>query len=368
MGAVATIVGATLPVVVRRFDWPYAIAGYLLAGNAAGYFISSILSGWAVSRVGIRPLLFGGLVLQGVGIAFFGWGPQWLLNLVLLSLVGVGQGMLEVSANCTVIQLDSSGRSRLMNLMHSAFTIGAVLAPLVVGYVLKNTLNWRLVYIAGGLVSGALACLVLCFQFPLISQASGAARRGGIFRDRFLILCWSSILLYVGIEMGMSSWIGEYFVVSTEGTVARASMVVALFWAGILVGRLTFGLRYHGTRHRLVLVVSSLTSAFGLIGMLFFDQGWIFFFSVILSGLGQSVFYPTVMVVVGEEYQADRGLAIGVVAAGGGIGALIFPLIIGYLADSVGLRAGFQFFATMSLVLFLLSVFIGMSATQRKRA
>ncbi len=365
MGAVATILGATLPVVVRQFDWPYSVAGYLLAGNAAGYFLSSILSGWGIPRVGIRPLLCLGLLIQCGGVAAFGWSSQWWLNLILLSLVGVGQGMLEVSANCTVIQLDGSGRSRLMNLMHSAFTIGAVLAPLLVGIVLENTIGWRKIYVAGGIASGALACLTLCFQFPEINQPTKVASGVGIFKDRFLVLCWSSILLYVGIEMGVSSWIGEYYVVFASGSAAAASMVVALFWGGILFGRLTFGLQYHGTSHRRVLVVSSGISALGLIGVSVYDQGGLFYSSVLLSGLGQSVFYPTVMVVVGEAYRHNRGLAIGVVASGGGIGAFFFPLIVGSLADREGLRVGFYFFGAMSLTLLLLSVFMAVFARPR---
>ena len=44
MGGVATLIGASLPSIVREMDWSYRVAGILLAGNAGAYFVSTLIS------------------------------------------------------------------------------------------------------------------------------------------------------------------------------------------------------------------------------------------------------------------------------------------------------------------------------------
>ena len=122
MGGVATLIGASLPSIVREMDWSYRVAGILLAGNAGAYFVSTLISGWFLGRWGARQLMVLGLLQQGVGIFLFGWTSQWTVAVGLLVWVGFGQGMLEVSANGSVILMDTSGSGRLMNLLHAGFT------------------------------------------------------------------------------------------------------------------------------------------------------------------------------------------------------------------------------------------------------
>ena len=351
MGAVATVVGATLPVVVREFHWSYSTAGLLLAGNAAGYFCSTIVSGFVLPRFGVGRMLILGLCFQAVGVLLFGADSRWIVNLAILTLVGFGQGMLEVGANCTVIQLETRGQSRMMNLMHSAFTIGAVIAPLLTGLILDQSLHWRLIYFLLAGASALLACGMLWCRFPEIKLKAETGSRLHAFRDRFLICCTVGILLYVGVEMGVSSWIGEYYIVVIGGGIVSASLLVSVFWGGILLGRLGMGLCYLGQQHCRVLLVFSGVTVLGFVGLLLAQSSSHVFGSVFITGMGLSVLYPMIMVLVGERYPEDHGLSVGMVASGGGIGAFCFPLVMGWLADTTDLRVGFSFFALMSVIM-----------------
>jgi fucose permease len=351
MGAVATVIGATLPVVVREFSWTYSTAGILLAGNAAGYFCSTLVSGLVLPRFGVGRMLILGLCFQAAGVLFFGADSRWIVNLAILIFVGVGQGMLEIGANCTVIQLETKGQSRLMNIMHSAFTIGAVVAPLLTGLILGQSLHWRLIYLLLAGASALLACGMLWCHFPEIKLKTETRSRLHAFRDRFLICCTAGILLYVGIEMGVSSWIGEYYVVVIGGGIVSASFLVSVFWGGILLGRLGMGLCYLGQQHSRVLLLFSGLTLLGFVGLLLAQSSSHVFASVFLTGIGLSVLYPVIMVLVGERFSKDHGLSVGIVASGGGIGAFCFPLVMGWLADTADLRVGFSFFAFMSFIM-----------------
>ena len=365
MGAVATVIGATLPVVVREFDWSYSTAGFLLAGNAAGYFCSTLVSGLALPRFGVGRMLIFGLCFQAAGVLSFGADSRWIVNFAILTFLGIGQGMLEVGANCSVIQLETRGQSRMMNLMHSAFTVGAVGAPLLTGLILGQSLHWRLIYLLLAGASALLAFGMLWCRFPEIKLRAEIGSRFHAFKDRFLICCTAGILLYVGVEMGVSSWIGEYYVAVIGGGIVSASLLVSVFWGGILLGRVGMGLCYLGQQHCRVLILFSGLTVLGFIGLLLSQSIIHVFGSVFITGVGLSVIYPMIMVLVGERYSEDHGLSVGMVASGGGIGAFAFPLVMGWLADTTDLQVGFSFFALMSFIMLGVVLAIGKSLTTK---
>jgi fucose permease len=53
-GGIATTVGATLPLVIREFGWNYLVAGWIFAGSAAGFFISTFITGMLLPSWGAR--------------------------------------------------------------------------------------------------------------------------------------------------------------------------------------------------------------------------------------------------------------------------------------------------------------------------
>tara|TARA_A100001037_G_C15067925_1_gene597976 strand:- start:21 stop:1121 length:1101 start_codon:yes stop_codon:yes gene_type:complete len=357
MGGVATLIGASLPSIVREMDWSYRVAGILLAGNAGAYFVSTLISGWFLGRWGARQLMVLGLLQQGVGIFLFGWTSQWTVAVGLLVWVGFGQGMLEVSANGSVILMDTSGSGRLMNLLHAGFTGGGVLVPALTALLLGHALSWRLAFLSCGvasIVAGAFACRCVFPRMPTQQEAGSIVD----LRQDSLIGAFSfAILLYVGIEMGVSSWIGELYVMRFGGDLAAAPWMVSVFWVGILLGRIGMGMGYRGTRHFGMLVLFSTVSLVGGIGTLVASRPTTLAMAVFLMGVGLSVLYPIVMVIVGQRYPRDHGSRIGLVAAGGGLGALVFPLIMGEIAEGTSVLGGFCFFVSMTGV--MLVTFMG---------
>jgi MFS family permease len=72
-----------------------------------------------------------------------------------------------------------------------------------------------------------------------------------------------------------------------------------------------------------------------------------------LTGFGYSGIYPLVMNIVGSRYKT--GAAVGFISTGGGVGSLVFPFALAFLADRIGLRGAFFFCLFLNGVLFVLS-------------
>jgi fucose permease len=357
-GILFTIIGAALPQIIRTFHWSYTLTGVVLAASAIGYFLSTFLCGFLVQRFSPRTVLVTGLLLIAVCMLFFmRWRSPWL-NLVLNLMIGLGQGTIEVVTNLEVIHMERKGQSRLMNLMHAAFSVGAIVGPAAVGILMSLGIRGTVVFLAA---AGPIALMALLFgtaRFPRLAQEDEHGQRHGLrlLRSPVLLLLTLFLLLYVGAELGVSTWVSEYFVKVLATTTSTGAFSVSLFWLGIFAGRLGVSVLYRGTRQEYLVLGLSLLSAVALGFVLVVSSTAAVAVGVFLTGLGLSALYPLVMTIVGRYFKS--GFAVGTVATGGGLGSFTFPFLMAVVAESIGLRGGFWFYLGLTLVLVVLSLAI----------
>lgn len=367
-GMSMTIIGATLPRILEDFKWSYVGAGAVIAAGAIGYFFATFLAGFLVARIGIRSTIFLGLFLMVAGLVFFAKTPSIPLNLMLNMTIGIGQGFLELTINYATLRMDKSGSGRAMNLMHGAFAVGAVAGPFVVGILLGADLPWSLVYwgIAGMFV--LIAAVVPLLPFSLLEKDTSdlkERKKVSLLKHSAYWLGFACLLLYVGVELGISNWIAEYFVTVFALAPAQGSFMVSLFWAGLLTGRIGIPILYKGNRSDLLLIFASILMACSVISLSiigFLGRGSILIIIastfVVLAGLGCSIIYPVIVTIIGAAFPNAQSEAIGFSAMGGGIGAFVFPFIMSNVASAFGIRFGFATYAFFSITAVLSCVML----------
>lgn len=358
-GAVVTVVGATLPTIIRTLDWTYLTAGVVIAANSFAYFVTTFFAGLMAHRIGLRRMIVAGLFLQALGIGFFGVYQGMAYNLGAFMLVGIGQGAIEIVTNYSVIQMEPAGQSRLMNLMHSAFTVGAIIAPFITGALIGMDVEWRSLFLSLAVVSlalmGVLAGPFVRFQEPHSEGRPRSSTGAGLHKHPLLFLLVLIMFLYVGAEIGISSWISERFIKAFAMTPSEGAYMVSIFWLGVFLGRLLTSVAYKGNRQGRVLLIFSVASSIFLTAALAtehlqFSAGLFF-----VVGIGFSTIYPTVMTIAGNQCRTARGAAIGAVSTGGGVGMCVFPLTMAGIANFTNIETGFWFYLMLTLAMTLLS-------------
>ena len=355
-GISLTLLGATLPKIIRFFNWSYIEAGIVLSAGALGYFSSSLLSGFLLKKVSMKKIFCIGLLLESAAFFLFARLPFPWFNFLMHLLIGIGQGCTEVVTNYSVISMDRNNESRLMNFMHASFCVGAIAGPFIIGSLLLLVGDWRIIYPSTGIMG--LLILTLFFKIPMSAPGEHGIKQekknSGISSPFFLFILSVMLFLYVGIEIGFSDWISEYFVKRYEITISRAAFSVSLYWTGILTGRLLLSFGYRGNRQEIVLSAILSVSAAALLLIFLFDKKIPVFVFTFFTGLGFSGVYPMIMFLVGRHF--GSGSAVGIAATGGGMGSFFFPFIMGYLAEISDLRISFFFLFLVNVVLVLVSV------------
>ena len=376
-GMSMTIIGAALPKILTSFGWSYFVAGLVLAANAIAYFSFTFVGGFAIRYMGPRRTIVIGLGIAAVGLAFFGSTPSPLINILLGALIGVGQGFVEITVNWTTLRLDTAKSGRPMNLMHGAFAVGAILGPLVLAALLHAELDWVAVYHLMAAIFLALSVLFLLLPMHLPPDAANA--EAGEIAQRFkthpaYFLSFLALFLYVGVELGVSNWVAQYFVAVFDYPATESALLVSLFWVGLLAGRFGVPLLGHGLRQDKLLIGFSMlaTITIAVLSLLGFVASgpsvqYIAMAMVLLSGLGCSIFYPAVITLLGNCFPQAQSQAIGFAATGGGVGAFVFPFLMSALADGWGIRIGFATYAVFGVAMTLAAIGLARAATGSKR-
>ncbi|MEC8646562.1 MAG: MFS transporter [Candidatus Latescibacterota bacterium] len=353
-GAVVILVGAAVPEILRTYSWRYVEMGAILAGGSIGYFVSTFVCGILLRRWGPKRVIVYGLVLQAAGLAAFGQMPSLAINAIALLLIGLGQGGSEVVTNFSIVRIEHSGRSNLMNFIHAAFTTGAIVGPLGIGQLIERGYPWQVAFLALAFLSLLMALAFTLLSFETVS-ADPAKRENSplsyLMSQPLMLLLTTLILLYVGVEIGTSNWIAEYFVQSLGVSAASGAYTVSLFWMGLLAGRLSVAIFYRRDDQAVLLVtaciLSALSLSLGLWGDSFIWKAACFF----STGMGFSIVYPVVVVLAGRFFPNQQEMAIAVISTGGGVGSFAFPFAMSSLADSWGIGRAFWFYAFIALAM-----------------
>jgi fucose permease len=374
-GTSMTIIGATLPKILVNFHWNYLAAGIVLGAGAVAYFLSTFVAGYLVKHWAAKPTILLGLALVVAGLTFFAATPDPFANTLLSALIGLGQGGVEVGVNWSTLRIDTRNTGRPMNLMHGAFAVGAILGPLAVSLLMQSGLDWTAVYRGMAVIFVLLAVQMAFATLPPVEQKATEHDETPerLSANPAYWLSFFALLLYVGVELGISNWVAEYFVAVFAYSPDASAMLVSLFWMGLLAGRFGVPLLYKGSHPDALLVgLSALaTVSIALLMLLGYathnaitndiGKGLVF-----LAGLGCSIYYPTVMTLLGKCFPHAQSQAIGFAATGGGIGSFIFPFLMSSVAQNWGIRAGFATYGVFAAAMTVVGVWLALIANKGK--
>jgi fucose permease len=252
--------------------------------------------------------------------------------------------------------------------LHGAFAVGAIVGPFAVGLLLQSGLDWAVVYRGMAVIFVALAAMTGLAALPPVQAkaADPGERRERLSAHPAYWLSFFALFLYLGVELGVSNWVAEYFVVVFAYSPEASAMLVSLFWLGVLVGRFGVPLLYKGARPDAALIgLSALaTASIALLLLLGYapasalaadvGRGLLF-----LAGLGCSIYYPTVMTLVGGCFPQAQSQAVG-------FASFVFPFLMSSIAQNWGIRAGFATYGVFAAGMTLVAAWLAVVANRGK--
>jgi FHS family L-fucose permease-like MFS transporter len=228
----------------------FAFFGAYFTGSLI-YFVTSVLSGDPLARMGYKNGVVTGLLISAAGSAIFlpaASAHSYPLFLFALFVVGLGFAMLQIAANpyVTILGPERTASSRL-NLAQGFNSLGTFIGPLIGGYLIfqyfaktgaHGAESVRVPYLAFCIVFVLLAVVFSRIHLPHVGEGKidGSA---GALKYPHVVLGIVCIFMYVGGEVSVGSAIISFLGQSSVAGMKEieAKNYVSLFWGGMMIGR-----------------------------------------------------------------------------------------------------------------------------------
>ncbi len=308
-GIVSILPGPTLPILAQHTGVALAVAGWAFTSGATGFMVGVAIAGMMIGRIGPKYVLMSGLAIMTCAGIVIPWTHLFLLLLAAQFVAGIGFGFLDVSINIIVTLSFEDTLGETLNNLHSSYGIGALLAPLVLSLALQ------------------------------VAHEAIWAYLTAVFRQVLLWLMALQMGLYVGAEVGFSSWIVTAVSQSALISLALAAPSATAFWAGMTIGRLlgAQALKRGILSEKQLLYLSILGGGIsGLVVAAFVRYIGVSFGVSLLVGLFFGPIFPGVMAIASRWFVHTLGTVSSVMLISAGAAGMIMPVLMGFLIADIG--------------------------------
>ncbi|WP_210526533.1 MFS transporter [Rubellimicrobium arenae] len=335
---------AYVPVVKAGLGVSDGTFGLLLLGSACG-LVSAM---WIAPRTD-RAL--GARAMQVLALAFaVAWvlptmAPGALPFFLALVVVGLCSGLLDVTMNSRVSELEAAHGRSLMNGAHGMFSVGYTVGALFAGFAREGGLPPFL----------ALACVagfVILVLVPLMRQEPHVVPHPAAGRGDYplvpILLCGGVVMAAFMTEAATEAWSALHVERTLGGRAAEGALGPAMLGITMSIGR--FGGQVVAERLREVGVVvgASALAALGALVAAWAPGPLVAYLGFGMFGLGVSVIGPMGLALVGKMVPAHfRTEAISRAAVMGFSGFFFAPVIMGLVSQGFGLRWAFTCVAVL---------------------
>lgn len=344
MGAIFSMTGALLPVMMRDLAISDAQAGLLVSSPSVGYAITAAFSGALGDRLGFKRIWLTGIALGLLALTGVILAPSFLWLLPAMAAVGLVGGALDGAINPLIVTLYGDRSGGVLNWVHLFFGLGATCTPLLVGLGLRAGLSWRGHFAALAGYVFLVGLVIVLTRFPPVRGQDAAPHEAislrAMLTSRLVILGVIAMFLYVGSEASMFSWIALYLERLHAVTVSTASLGVSLFGAAMMVGRLICGRIADGVGYKRLVVGGAWLGALGVAAMLLLPGPAWPWLGVALTGLAFAGIFATLMADVTRRTPQHTGAVAGFICSAGGVGSIVVPWLVGQVAEVSSLSAG----------------------------
>ncbi|UCH14986.1 MAG: MFS transporter [Bacteroidales bacterium] len=363
-------VGPFVSLAKDTFELSNFISGFIAFAGFIMFGILSIPMGIFQDKKGKKFVLMLGLIiaLAGLSIPVVSKLSSFNIFLITVLLLGAGAATLQVAGNPIMRDVSPEGKyARNLTLGQFIKAIGSLSGPLLpVIAIIWFKKDWQIIF---PVYVSALIITIAILGFTKIKERKDRDSFTATFKscfsllsNRYVLMMVMAIFLYVGSEICMSSYLPEYlkssFGLGIEEVLSKIGFNIetlklagintntlgvlgtGFFFIGLLAGRFSGSLVLNWMSAKVFLIITSLLSVAGLLGLFVINTEVVAFICIIITGFGFGNIFPLVFSITIEKMPQRTnelsGLMITAIAGGA-----IIPLLFGAIADKYSVLTGF---------------------------
>lgn len=325
------------------------------------YLVFSVPAAKVIDAVGYkRTMVISLFVMAGGAGLFIPAASMVSFPMTLFAIFVLASGVcgLQTSANpyVSILGPEHSAPARL-TLAQAVNSIGSLAAPWVAGVFILSDPSKMLTSAAtahmlqGPYIAIAIALLLLGFavmmlHLPAVSRTrepvvgvSAPVVERNIWSHSHTVLGMVGIFFYVGLEIAVASITIQFCLAEGMTKVETASLMVSLFYLGMMIGRLLGSAIMVWMKADRMLILLAICGVLLLCAAMS-THGTVAIACLVLTGLANSIMYPTIFALGVAELGPLTSKGSGVLTIGN-VGGAVIPPLFGLLADKTSIQFAF---------------------------
>lgn len=340
--------GPLTPFLKSELNVSYAVASLHFTAFAVGIIVMGLGGSRLIDRLGRMRALWLGSFGLSLGTLLLLLGRDPMVTIATAFVMGLFGALILAIVPATLNDLHGERRAVALTEANLLASCVAAAAPLLIGWFARTPLGWR----PGlGLIT-LLPVVVFLWMRPRAETAAETrvATASATTTAALPVLYWvywTALVFGVATEFCMVFWSADFLENVRGLTRADAAQAVSLFFFGMIVGRLLISVLAARFANRPLVIGSLVVASMGF--ALYWQASLtpLALAGLFVTGLGVAGLYPLIMAMVIEAAGANvsQGSARATLATG--VAISILPLVLGRLADSVGIAAAYGVVAAL---------------------
>lgn len=279
------------------------------------------------------------LLMLAVGSFVIAYQPTSLVVLGFV-LVGAGNGLIDVYLNVAAQRVEVATHRPVLQWLHASYALGGTTGAAIAGLLLVSDVDFRWGLAFAGIALFATA-LWTARTTPRERSPEGVQTVfsiSALFRTPALWVPALVVLFAFLVEGSMDTWSGLYLREELDASAGVAAMAFIAFSGAIFLGRVFAGKVLFGLGSRTTIIVAGVGSLTGGLLATLTSNLVVVGFAYLILGFMISAAAPAGFSLT-EHIDEDPTSAIAAVTTVGYTGFIWSPPLLGYVAQTIDLRA-----------------------------
>ncbi|RPJ28605.1 MAG: MFS transporter [Chloroflexi bacterium] len=359
------VLGPITPFLKEELSLSYTVSSFHFTAFAVGILLIGFGGHLPIQRLGRWRSLWVGMF--GISLSAF------LLLVGRNPVITIGASFLMGLIGSLILAIvpaalsDQHGEMRAVALSEANVisSLIASAAALMVGWSANLTGSWRM---ALGIVAFTPIFLLLILGrgiSPIATSTNEEAIQSSQPLPLLFWVYWVAIVLAVSVEFCMIFWSADYLEKVLGMVKASAAQAVSLFLAAMILGRMAGSRLVQRFSTPRVVVISILIASIGFLVFWRAENVSLGLSGLFLTGLGVANLYPLILSLTIGAANGNTVQASARATLASGTAILALPLVLGRLADAIGIRSAYSVVLVLLVGVFLISQIPGRISLKR---
>lgn len=362
LGVATGLVGPLIPIIAKDLNIGLDKIGAAISFSILAILITAIVLNNFIDNLGFKKVLIAGLVFLSSGALGIFLSKTFIFFIVFYFIYQLGIGILSITIYSIIGGVLFEEKSRRIMQTSIYYSIGSIIAPLLVSFFVGVKLNWQLIFLSLVIIQIMLGIFLISIKIPKIIKPQKNIKNlfsidKKIIFNSFFIIIGFMIFLYSAVMDTFFTWFTSYFE-SLNIQVFASSLFLALYAMSMFIGLIIKNHLIRKMEEKKLLMWGILLS-FVFLLFIFFTRNLIiknimlFFYGICITG--NFSFMVILSLNLGSKYASSIAAYTHAAAY---LGSIIFQYVSGFMSEHFSKNSVFYIDMSLLFIIFILAIVI----------